>query len=89
MAKAQLAVDLVGYPIMELDVVFDGDKPWRVRSRNSDGMLHAVDAHAWTIVTSGLDPSQVVRVRPDRIDDWDYMRSVWTQSLIIREFMEE
>lgn len=89
MAKAQLAVDLVGYPILELDVVYDGERPWRVQHRNEDGTLHAVDAHAWTTATCELDPKKVVRVRPDRLDDWEYMRSVWTQSLIMREFMDE
>jgi hypothetical protein len=89
MAKAQLAVDLVGYPIHEQDTVFDGERPWRVQGRNDDGTLHAVDAHAWTVVTSSLDPAGVVRVRPDRIDDWDYMKSVWTQSRIMKEFLDE
>jgi len=89
MGKKQLAVDLVGYSIMEQDTVFDGERPWRVQGLNPDGTLRAVDVHAWTIVASSLDPSKVVRVRPDRIDNWDYMRSVWTQSLIMKEFMEE
>lgn len=89
MAKQQLAVDLVGYPITELDTVFDGERPWRVQSLAPSGALHAVDAHAWTVVTSDLDPAKVVRVRPDRIDDWEYMKSVWTQSLIMKEFMDE
>ena len=89
MAKAHLAFDLVGYPILELDVVFDGERPWRVQGRNADGTLHAVDAHAWTVETSRLDAAKVVRVRTDRLDDWDYMRSVWTQSLIMRQFMDE
>ncbi|MBI5878604.1 MAG: hypothetical protein HZB53_13225 [Chloroflexi bacterium] len=89
MAREQLAVDLVGYPIMELDTVFDGERPWRVNGLTADGLLRAVDAHAWTVVTSSLDPKRVVRMRPDRIDDWEYMKSVWTQSLIMKEFMDE
>ncbi len=89
MARQQLAVDLVGYPILELDTVFDGERPWRVQGRNADGTLHAVDAHAWTVVSAPLDPARVVRVRPDRIDDWDYMKSVWTQSHIMKDFLDE
>lgn len=88
MAKKHLAADMVGYPILENDVVFDGERPWRVRSLNPDGTLHAVDAHAWEIVAEPLDPQKIVRVRAERIDDWEYMRSVWTQCHIMKEFME-
>ena len=88
MAKKQVGVDMVGYPIMELDVVFDGERPWRVQYANSDGSLHAVDAHAWEIVAGPLQPDKVVRVRSERIDDYDYMRSVWKQCQIMREFLD-
>lgn len=89
MAKKLLAHDMVDYPIMEHDVVFDGEKPWRVIALNDDGTLYAVDAHAWEIVAGPLIPNQVVRVRSERIDNYEYMQSVWTQSQIMREFMEE
>jgi len=79
----------VGYPILEQDTVFDGERPWRVQSLTPAGALRAVDAHAWTVVATDLDPAKVVRVRPDRIDDWEYMQSVWTQSLIMKEFIDE
>ena len=88
MAKQHLANDMVGYAIMEHDVVFDGEKPWRVLSLNADGTLHAVDAHAWEIVAGPLTPSNVVRVRSERIDNYDYMQSVWRQCQIMREFMD-
>jgi hypothetical protein len=89
MAVTQVAVDMVGYPIMELDVVFDGERPWRVQYANPDGTLHAVDAHAWEIVSAPLDPQKVVRVRSERIDDYEYMQSVWKQCLIMREFLDD
>jgi hypothetical protein len=88
MTRQQLAVDMVGYPILELDVVFDGERPWRVQSLNRDGTLHAVDAHAWEVVAGPLDPVQVVRVRSERIDEWGYMQSVWKQSRILKDFMD-
>ena len=83
-----LAHDMVGYPIFVHDVVFDGERPWRAESLNEDGTLHAVDAHAWEIVAGPLDPQQVVRVRSERIDNYEYMQSVWRQCQIIKEFME-
>ncbi|MEP7198850.1 MAG: hypothetical protein ABI874_03430 [Chloroflexota bacterium] len=89
MARQQLAVDMVGYAIMELDVVFDGARSWRVQRLNPDGTLHAVDAHAWTEVTDALVPNQIVRVRAERFDDMEYMQSVWRQCHIIKEFLEE
>jgi len=88
MTREPLAVDMVGYPILELDVVFDGERPWRVQSLNPDGTLHAVDAHAWEIVAGPLEPAQVVRVRSERIDEWGYMQSVWRQCKIMKEFMD-
>ncbi len=88
MAKKLVGVDMVGYPIMELDVVFDGERPWRVQFANPDGTLHAVDAHAWEIVAGPLQADKVVRVRSERIDDYDYMRSVWKQCQIMREFLD-
>lgn len=89
MEPKQIAADMVGYPIMELDVVYDGERPWRVQRANPDGTLYAVDAHAWEIVAGPLNPAQVVRVRSERIDDDDYMQSVWKQCQIMREFMDE
>ncbi|MBI3732667.1 MAG: hypothetical protein HY259_04315 [Chloroflexi bacterium] len=88
MARQQLGVDMVGYPILEGDVVFDGERPWRVQAANPDGTLHAVDAHAWEIVAGPLDPRSVVRVRSERIDEYEYMQSVMRQCRIIKEFME-
>jgi hypothetical protein len=89
MEPKQIAADMVGYPIMELDVVYDGERPWRVQRANPDGTLYAVDAHAWDIVAGPLNPAQVVRVRSERIDDYDYMQSVWKQCQIMKEFIED
>jgi hypothetical protein len=83
-----LAHDMVGYPIYQHDVVFDGQRPWRAESLNEDGTLQAVDAHAWEIVSGPLKPDEVVRVRSERIDNYEYMQSVWRQCRIMREFME-
>ena len=47
-----------------------------------------MDAHAWEIVAGPLEPRQVVRVRSERIDNYEYMQSVWRQCQIIKEFME-
>ncbi len=88
MPRELLAVDMVGYPILEGDVVFDGERPWRVQCLNPDGTLHAVDAHARQIVAAPIDPHAVVRVRTDRIDDYEYMQSVWTQCQIMKQFMD-
>ena len=35
-----------------------------------------------------LDPAKVVRVRSERIDEWEYMQSVWRQCKILKEFMD-
>ena len=89
MARKHLAEDMVGYAILEHDTVFDGEKPWRILALNPDGTLHGVDAHAWEIVAGPIVPSNVVRMRPDRIDDYEYMQSVWRQCQIMKEFLEE
>ncbi len=83
-----LAHDMAGDGVLPRDWVFDGERVWEVMAVTTGGTLRCRDPHRLSAEQSlhGLDPAAVAKVRADRSDDPRYLRAVYEQAEVLRDF---
>jgi hypothetical protein len=86
-----MARDMAGDGVLARDWVFDGDRVWEVVAVTSAGQLRCRDPYALAFlqVVHELDPAHVAKVRADRADDPKYLRAVYNQAMVLRDFWSD
>lgn len=83
-----IASDMAGDCVLARDWVFDGCQVWEVMGVIRPGQLacrdpYLVAADQVRVVLAAVD---VAKVRPDRADDPRYLRAVFEQAQVLRDF---
>lgn len=83
-----VARDMAGDGVLQRDWVFDGEQLWEVMAVTSSGHLACRDPYrlAAEQTLHDIDPAVVAKVRADRADDPRYLRAVFEQAQVLRDF---
>jgi hypothetical protein len=83
-----MAQDMAGDGVLARDWVYDGQRVWEVMAITAAGTLRCRDPYALAADQhpQDLDPAGVAKVRADRSDDPRYLRAVFEQAAVLRDF---
>ncbi len=83
-----IALDMAGDSVLARDWVFDGCQVWEVTGVIPPGQLACRDPYLMAAdqVRVVLAAAEVAKVRPDRADDPRYLRAVFEQAQVLRDF---
>jgi hypothetical protein len=86
-----IAHDMAGDGLLTRDWVYDGLRVWEVLSVPEPGQLACRDPYRVTAeqVVVMLGAAAVAKVRADRADDPRYLRAVFEQALVLRDFLAD
>lgn len=83
-----MARDMAGDGVLARDWVFDGERVWEVMAISPLGQLRCRDPYALSADQHvvEIDAAGVAKVRADRADDPRYLRAVYEQAGVLRDF---
>ena len=84
----RIARDMAGDGVMARDWVFDGQRLWEVMTVTADGAIRCRDPHALAADQTLCDlvAETVAKVRADRAEDPRYLKAVYEQAEVLRDF---